>query len=111
MGVPLEPRSSKMVSQVPEKASRTFQNNSLRYKKGPIAAINLSTAARILEVSFPVISKAPVYNSKFANLASAFGYWFLALGGRRQGAKPLNIYTYIYTCTQAMSGKLGNTLF
>ena len=95
LGVTLDPRITKMVSQVLRKSSRRRQNHSLSYKEQPIAVINLSKAAGYQEDSFPVISKLPIYNSQFANLVLAFGYWLLAVGGRRQGAKPLNIYIYI----------------
>ena len=41
-GVSLDPRTTKMMSQVPEKTAQGLQNTSLKRKKWPIAAINLS---------------------------------------------------------------------
>ena len=42
LGVSLDPRTTKMMSQVPEKTAQGLQNTSLKRKKWPIAAINLS---------------------------------------------------------------------
>jgi hypothetical protein len=91
LGVPLDPRITRMVSQVPEKACRRFKNDSLRYKGTPIAPINLSTAAGCQEDTFPVIFNPPACNEQFANCCSLFEMLAFSCRGRRQGAKPLNI--------------------
>ena len=42
LGIPLDPRINKMVSQVPKKEPQGLNNDSFSYKKRPISAINLS---------------------------------------------------------------------
>ena len=70
LGVLLDPRITKMMSQVPKMEPQGNQNDSFSYKQLPISTVNL----------LPVAS------------------W---QGGRRQWAKPSNIYSIPYFCPTA----------